>query len=234
VPISVVEIYEDVVKDTANAQENGLLSYAMFNRLSRRAELRLIDWLTGSVGNERIPIPYLSQKNKDWLAPFIARYSTQVKGGRITRPSDYYQYENFYRLGIAAEVACDEEPKKSECNTPIEILDGQEYYERCRTYISGLKPSLNKPIAKAIGKEFEVMPADMGSVALEYIRYPKFGTITSKIDPDYNVEVPDTVQDYEWEENSRELLIWFICDAYSNHTREQSLKQFNQASNPKE
>ena len=83
-----------------------------------------------------------------------------------------------------------------------------------------------------IGKRLYVMPADLGSVELEYIRYPKFGSIIPKLDPIYNEEVPDIVTDFEWEENSRELLVFFIVDAYANKTTSQAVKQFNQASKP--
>lgn len=232
--LSVVSVYNDVVKDTANADQNGHLGYEQFTRISRRAELNLISWLTGSVDNQRVPIPYLSQKNKDWIAPFIKKKSGQVTGGVFQRPDDYYQYENFYRLGarIASDCEEDEDVNPDEGNTPIELLDGQQFYERSRTRIESLKPSLLKPIAKEVGRTFEVLPLDLGSVTLEYIRYPLFGSIVGTIDPVYNEEIPGTVVDYEWDENAREMLVWFIVDTFSNNTREQALKQFNSASKP--
>ncbi len=232
--LDIKTVYDDVVKDTANADQNGQLSYQMFSRLSRRAELRLLDYLSGGVENERLPIPWVSQKNKDWLSPLIKKYSTQVTNGIIDRPSDYYLYEDFYRLGSKANEDCDDDEATDDCNTPIELLDGQQYYMRCRTFIEELKPSLDKPIAKLVGNKFEVLPKDLGSVELEYIKMPVFGSITGKIDPIYNDEVPDVVVDYTWDERSRPLLIWFIVDEFSNHTREQGIKQFNQASNPKQ
>jgi hypothetical protein len=233
--LSIVSIYDDVVKDTANSDQNGAITYDMFTRMSKRAELRLLDWLSGDVSNERPPAPYLTQKNKDWLSPFIVKLPAQVVNGVIQRPADYYQYENFYRLGTKVNADCeDDDIQPTECNTPIEILDGQQFYERCNTYIEELKPSLNVPICKLLGNTFEVLPKDLGSVCLEYIRYPNYGSIIPKIDVIYNEEVPDIVTNYEWNENSRELLIWFICDTFANHTREQALKQFNAASNPKQ
>lgn len=233
-PIPILELYADVSKDTANADQNGQLSYAMFSRLSRRAELRMLSWLTGSDSGEKLPMPWANQKNKDWLSPLIKKYPTQVTGGTIDRPDDYYQYENFYRLGTGEQASCDDDTEPSECNTPIELLDGQQYYERCRTNIDELKPSLDKPITKIVGQTFELMPRDLGSVVLEYIKFPVPGSITGKNDPIYNDEVPDVVVNYEWDERARPLLIWFIVDEYSNNTREQALKQFNAASSPKE
>lgn len=230
-----MEVYEDVVKDTANADQNGQLSYAQFSRLSRRAEILLLDWISGGVTNERLPIPWVSQKNKDWLSPFITKYQKQVVDGFIDKPADYYAWENFYRLGSKTNADCeDDDLPKDECNTPIEILDGQQFYARCHTYIDELKVSLDKPICKLIGDKIEMMPKDMGSVVLEYIKYPVFGSITGKNDPVYNEEVPDVVVDYSWEEWARPFLIWYICDIFSNSTREQALKQFNHASNPKQ
>lgn len=233
--LSIVSVFDDVVKDTANADQNGQLTYAQFSRLSKRAELSLLDWLTGGVTNERLPIPWVSQKNKDWLSPFITKLKTQVVNGVIERPADYYQYENFYRLGSSVAADCDDEDiPTEECNTPIEILDGAKYYDRCQTYIEELKPSLKKPISKQIGEEFEVMPKDLGSVCLEYIRLPKFGRITGKPDPLYNDEIPDIIEDYEWTEFARPFLIFFITDFFTNKVREKSGKEFNAASNPKQ
>lgn len=232
--LSVVEIYEDVSKDTTNADQNGQLSYAMFSRLSRRAELRLLSWLTGSDSGERLPMPWANQKNKDWLSPLIKKFSTQAVNGFINRPSDYYEFDNFFRLGTSENGSCEEDENPDECNTPIELLDGSQYYERCRTHIEELKPSLNKPISKIVGNTFELMPKDLGSVTLEYIKMPVFGSITGKIDTTFNDEVPDTVVNYEWDERARPLLIWFIVDEYANNTREQAIKQFNAASSPKE
>lgn len=237
--LSIVEIYEDVSKDTANADQNGQLSYAMFSRLSKRAELRMLSWLTGSDSGANIPQPWVNQKNKDWLSPLIKKFPTQVVAGAINRPEDYYLYENFYRLGTGAKASCDDQEEDKpvdDANTPIELLDGQQFYERSRTYIDELKPSINKPISKIVGNTFEVLPKDLGSVTLEYIKMPVFGSITAKPDPDpvYNDEVIDVITNYEWDERSRPLLIWFICDEYANNTREQALKQFNAASNPKQ
>ncbi|MBP6478171.1 MAG: hypothetical protein KA290_10670 [Chitinophagaceae bacterium] len=232
--LDVVSVYNDITKDSANTPQNGDLSYEMFNRMSKRAELRLIDWLSGSVSNDRLPIPYVTQKNKDWLSPFIKKYETQVVNGRITRPSDYYMYENFFRLGSKVADNCDDdEDVLDDCNTPITILDGDEFNDRCKSNVEEIKPSINIPIAKLVGNEFELGPKDLGSVTLEYIRYPEYASIIPRMDEVYNEEVPDVVTDYEWNENSREILIWFIVDTYANHTREQALKQFNAASNPK-
>lgn len=232
--LSVVEIYNDVIKDTANTVQSGHLSYEMFSRLSRRAELQLIDWLTGDVADQRPPFPYLTQKNKDWLAHLITPFKVQPVEGVFTRPVDYYQWDNLSRLGAIVSEGCEEEDKQDLCNTPIEILDGQQFDERCNTYIEELKVSLKKPVCKMVGKEVQIAPKDIGSVKLEYIRFPKFASIVPKNDPVFNDEVPDIVVDYEWDERAREFLIWFISDSFANHTREQALKQMNILSNPKQ
>lgn len=233
--LDVISVYNDIAKDSANTYQNGSLSYEMFNRMSKRAELRLIDWLSGSVSNDRLPVPYVTQKNKDWLSPFIKKHTTQVIGGSITRPEDYYQYENFYRIGSKVADDCEEsEGQTDDCNTPIIILDGDQFNDRCGSNVEEIRPSIYNPITKLVGNEFELAPKDIGAVTLEYIRYPKYASIIPKIDPEFNDEVPDVVTNYEWNENSREILIWFIIDAFSTHTREQSLKQNNFASNPKQ
>lgn len=231
--INVVELYEDVSKDSAVKDENGNLSYAMFNRLSRRAELRFIDWLTGSLGlpDEVNPQPWMAQKNKDWLAPFLEKTLAHVVGGFITRPDNYYTYDNFYRLGGDVVSSCDDDDDLTppEGNTPIRIYDGDEFNFRCRTAIEELLPTMNKPIAKIVGRTFVVAPADLGSVGLEYIRYPKFASIVTMDDLIMNDQVPNVSAstDYEWDENAREALIYFITNFFADRTRENALKQFN-------
>ncbi len=202
----------------------------MFNRFSWIAQLKLIDWLSGDVADQVPPQPYLSQKNKDWLAFLITKFPTQVVNGLIDKPEDYYQFENFYVLGNKVNGDCEEDENKSDgCNQPIELLDGSKFYTRCNTDIEELKPSFEEPICKEIGKNFEVLPTDLGSVTLEYIRYPKRAILNTKEDTVFNDLVYDaaTSEDFEWPEFAREILVWFICDSFSNRTREQALKTFN-------
>lgn len=230
--IPIQTIYEDVALDNVNTAENGNLSYAMFNRISKRSELRMLDFLSGDVENLKPPMPYTSQKVKDWLAPFITPYPKQVEKGKITRPEDYYSYENMYRLGNGDTTECgDEEVGEDGCNTPIELLDGKKFTTRCQTFIEGLKPSFKKPIAQAVGRTFEFLPKDLGSITLEYVRYPVFGRIVTKMDTARNDEIIDTLasKNYEWDEYARELLVYFITDTFAIHTRETALKQQNQA-----
>lgn len=227
-------VYQDII-DNLNVETNGQFSIPMFNRYSRRAELSIIDWITGSILGNQPPEPYLTQKNKDILAPFIKKFPTHAVGGRISRPADYYGYENMFGMGnYQTTTECDDEDddtQQSQCNTPIVLLDGAQFNVRCRTYIEGQEPSFKEPIVKEIGKEFEFEPKDIGSVTLEYYRYPVFANIVPKIDPQYNDEVPDEAltTNYEWDEKARPLLIWFITDMFANRTSNQSMKQFNQA-----
>lgn len=229
--ILVETIYDDVIKDSANTAENGELTISQFNRFSRRAEISLFNWLTGDPAGIQPPAPYITQKNKDWLSPFITKFPAHVVDGFIIRPADYAAYENFYRLGSGTNSGCDEDETVSqdECNIAIELLDGQKFYQRCNTFIEGLKPSLNKPIAKMIGNTFEVLPKDLGSVTLEYIRIPKFAEIKTKEDIVFNEVVPDTATsiDYEWDQTVRDILIYIITDYYANNTRENAIKEFN-------
>ena len=110
---------------------------------------------------------------------------------------------------------------------PIKVLSNSKFYQRARTFIKSLQPSVDKPIAKQGGKSFEFLPDDIGSVVLEYVRYPKFASIATKFDSVYNQLVPDTVINYEWDEWANEILVYFICDAFANRTREQALKTTN-------
>lgn len=229
--ISVSSIYKSVVLDDVNAAENGDVGFDQFNRLSVRAEKRLMDYLSGDIENQKPPTPYTSQKDKDWLSPFIATFQTQVVEGAIIKPSDYYSFENMYMLSGSDPIDCDDDTVTEVCHTPIEILDGGQYNQRCKTYIKGLQPSFNKPIAKEVGNNFKCKPNDLGSVALEYIRYPKYAVIVPMIDKVYNQEIVDESEstNYEWGDWAEDLLIYFISDAYSRHTRETALKTFNSA-----
>lgn len=228
--LSVIETYTSTL-DRINKDENGDLSIDKFNRFSKLAELRLIDWLSGDPSNEKAPIPYLSQKNKDWLQRFIAKYPAHVTGGIINIPADFYAYENMYKLGSPLASDCNEDVSDGQkCNQEIEVLDGDAFNIRCRTHIQRLQPK-NKPIAKQLGNTFEFAPNDLGSVVLEYIRYPKYGQIVSMKDTTYNDLVPDPAAstNYEWPEFALEPLVFFISDLFFDGTREQAGKQFNSA-----
>lgn len=233
--ITIASVYDDVVLDNVNAAENGNLGLLMFNRLSKRAENRVFDYLTGDIENIKPPTPYSDQKLKDILAPFIVKYSTQVVDGKITRPTDYYTYDSLVLLGNYKIQAPDEdendeyEPEPDGSNTTIDILGSSQFDLRCTTYIEALKPSFTKPIARMVGKEIEFMPKDMGSVELTYIRYPVYGKIVPKIDTLYNTEVVDEAlsTNYEYDEFCRELLVYFITDTFAIHTREKALKETN-------
>lgn len=235
--IPIKEVYEDIVLDNVNASENGSIGMQMYNRLSKRGENKLFDYLTGSIEGVTLPTTYSSQKLKDILAPFIVKMPAQVTNGKITRPENYYTYDSLVLLGnYGVEQECDEDSENEEivegCNTPIEVLDGAQFDARCQSFIEGLQPSFTKPIARLVGNTFEFMPRDIGSVELTYIRYPVYAKIVSKLDTVYNEEVIDEAAstNYEESEFARELLIFFISDAYANHTREQALKTFNAAS----
>ena len=229
--IEVISVYEDVARDNVNKEENGYLSYEMFNRLSRRAELRLLDFLTGDVANVEAPIPNLSQKNDDWISPFVVPVSLPVVGGFVDRPADFYGYENMYLLNKkVAECEGDEEEEREMKNIPVELLSKQKFYNRCNTFVKTLKPSISKPIAKLIGKKIEFSPKDLGNIVLEYYRYPKFAEVVSSVDLKYNDEIADPAKsiNYEWDEQVRELLVYFITDFFSIHIRERELKGLNQ------
>lgn len=229
--ISSISIFEDVGKDSINKWESGYWSIDMCNRLSRRAELKILDWLSGDITAQLPPEPWLTQKNKDWLSPFITSLPVSITNGKFSKPDDYYKYEGSERIGSKVEDDCEEGDIGEQCDVNITLLDGDKYNQRCNTYIKDKKPSFKKPIAKMEGNDILVMPRDLGSARLKYIRYPVFAAVGKTLDPVYNNEVPDPNNsvDYEWGEWARELLIFFITDLFSNHIREQALKQFNGA-----
>lgn len=215
-----------------------------FNRLSKLAELRLMYWVTGDIRGGVPPEPYITQKNKDYVSPFIEKYKTTPnEDGEIIKPAGYYQYENMYALFLSGNDGCSEEDTEGSegddgateeteiKKVAIELLDGQEFYYRVNTYIKDLKPSIKKPIAKQVGKGWELLPNGIPGVTLEYIRYPKYAVLKVKEDPVYYNIVPDETNsiNYEWDENAHDILLFFIVDYYFNSTREQAGKQTNLA-----
>lgn len=222
--MDVIGVYQNCA-DRINVAENGQFSYAMFNRFSKLAELRLIEWLSGDISAIVPPEPFRSQKHSDWLSPFIIKMPVNVENGVIQRPTDYYLFQDLYSLN--GDVDCDDTEEMVIRKVPIKVLSNSKFYQRARTFIKSLQPSVDKPIAKQGGKSFEFLPDDIGSVVLEYVRYPKFASIATKFDSVYNQLVPDTVINYEWDEWANEILVYFICDAFANRTREQALKTTN-------
>lgn len=229
--MNIVSVFQDC-EDRINVETNGQFSLKMFNRFSRIAELRLLEWLTGDINAMMPPEPYLSQKNKDWLSPLIKKYPANVVDGELVRPKDYYRYESLSSL--SGNFDCEDDEQLVVVKTPVKILSSRDkFYGLVRTNIESLKPTIEKPIALLSGNSFEFFPTDIGSVKLEYVRYPIYGMIGIRFDEDYQQEVPDedSTIDYEWGEWAREILIYFIVDSFSNRTREQALKQVNVMTN---
>lgn len=229
--IKVSEVYTDVAEDNILTAQNGDLSYAKFSRISKRAELRLLDWLTGDVSNATPPFPFTSQKVKDWASPFITPATLNVEDGFIDLPDDYYLFESSVMVNSTKQLNCETgvEIKDQKPNIPIELLDPQVFDDRISTYIKRLKPSLSRPISKRVDLRFEYDPVDLGTIRLLYYRYPKFANIVVKEDSVYKNEIIDenASTNYEWGEYAREILIWFITDTFAVNTREISLKQAN-------
>ena len=228
--ISVFEVYQSA-SDKINPSENGDFSFSRFNRLSWLAQLRLIDWLSGDVSGIQPPQPYLTQKNKDWLSFLIVPYTVQIVEGFMDKPKDYYQWDNAYLLGDFNNSDCEDEVEKIGKNTPIQLLNGDQFYQRMDTDVDGLAPSFKAPIAKMVGSRIELRPLDLGSMTLEYIRYPVKSFLATKVDEVFNDEVYDREksEDFEWPEFAHEILAWFIAEAFSEFTREQALYQHNSA-----
>ena len=230
----IIPLYEDC-RDVINTNENGELSYEMFNRLIYRASLRLLNYLTGGTDGQAPPMAYDSEKAKGFIARLITPYRQQVVDGLLAKPTDYYAFENMYEMtlkenGCEPDKDCDDE--SNDVNEiiyrDIELLGGQQFKIRAATNIELLKPK-NKPIAKEVENNFEFLPKDIANVRLDYIRYPIAGTVNSVYDATYNDQIADssTSINSEWGNWAREMLIFFVVDIFSNNTREAALKQNN-------
>lgn len=240
--ISVSSVYNDVANDSVYKDANGFLDYNMFNRMSRRAELRLMDWLTGDVTGQRLPASFSNQKTKDWLSHLLTAYSASLDvNGKFTKPEDYYYYDNMFALS-QTNNDCEDEETDCEVNIPaskeifksfITLLDGDKFNARQKSFIKSLRPSSGKPIAKEIGNAFEIEPKGLAGVTLEYIALPVFAKIVTMVDPVRNdVIINDAAStNYGWSEAVREALIYFIANAFFDHVTERAGKEFNNASN---
>lgn len=235
--VSVSSLYDDVLRMIAKG--NGELSITDFNSYSRRAENRLLDWVTGRVEGNTLPQMYTTQKDKDFIAPFIAKYKAMVSDdGAISKPEDYYTYENLYGLSLEnakcdgeSDGECGDEDEDIVQSNPIKLVDGDEFTRRQKSRIKGVTPSVDNPIAKEIGAGFEFAPKELAGVVLEYVRYPVYANAVPMIDPVYNEEVINQAAstNYEWGEYAREMLVWIICDFFFNSVREAAGKTMNLA-----
>lgn len=230
--MDVVSVYNDVLDRTATEQ-NGTISIKKFNRFSRLAELRLLDYLSGDISGVTPPEPYTTEKLRDFLSVMLKSEPVQSKDGVFTKPGDYYKFDSSSIIGSYKDDHCGEEVIVSGEDTPIEILDGPQFTSRSKTYIKSLKPSIEKPIGKMVGNKIETLPKDLGSAKLYYIKYPVFGEVKVKVDNVFNEEVPDEVNsvNYEWPESCRNLLVYFICQQYPLSTRERAFVEQNELVN---
>jgi hypothetical protein len=230
--INIASIYDELSKDVVSVSQNGRLTIDSFNRISKRAELELLNWLTGDVEGLKLPAPFNTQKNKDWLLPFIVPSIGIIKNGTYPVPDNYYQHENMFYITANIED-CDEETLKR-IRKPIELLDGSRFSLREDTWVDELSTD-NKPIVKILSddkgkKYFYFSPEDLGNVQLEYIRYPKYGVLAKAIDPVYRNEVTDSANSihYEFDEWARPYLIALMASYFGLKNREQALQQQNE------
>lgn len=227
--MDIISLYHDVIDRTATEQ-NGEMGIEKFNRYNRLGGLRMLDFISGDISGITPPEPYSTEKVRDWLSLFITTDTKQVQSGTSPKPENFYRYESLSMIGDYRDEVCGKDVLVSNGNTPIELLDALQFDSRCQTYIKSLKPSAKKPIAKMVGSEFHYMPKDVGSVKLEYVRYPIFGEIKIKFDAVYNEQVPDpaTSIDSEFPDYARELIVYFITKLYSAGTRERALVEQNE------
>lgn len=229
--INIVELFKMFSLDDINRYDNSETAINKFNRTSKRAEIYLIKYLTGAliIEQNKFPKPFDTQKNTDYLKDFIVPFSM---AGDYTFPKDYLIYDNMYKLANKKIVKdCDDNiiDANKNGNIPIEIVDRQKFLNRSRSYIKGILPTINNPIVRIINNSFEFMPQEIGSVVLEYIRYPKYGKLVTKFDAVFNDTILDenNSKNYEWGEWATEPLLWFMNDRHASHIREKTLKEFN-------
>ena len=227
--IDVNSIFLDVM-DRVAPEMNGSITIQKFNRYSKIGELKLLNWLTGNISNQPgYPEPYNTQKVKDYVSFLLTTDKKQVENGMADKPDDYYMWERAAVIGDRRDELCGDEVIITGADTPIELLDSASFDARSQTHIESLRPSIRKPICKLAGDSILTLPKDLGSIVIEYKRYPIYGELKMTIDPVYNTEIVDTATSipYQWSENVRQDLIFFITQLYGAGTRESAIQQQN-------
>lgn len=224
--MNIITLY-DTVADKVKQEQNGVLAYKSFNIKLESASLWLQDYITGDIEGVKPPEPYNNQKLRDFVSILLITVKGITEEGLFPKPADYYMWDEFSIIGSWKDEECGDEVIRKGCDTPIEILDGDTFNERCKTHIKSLQPSIKKPIAKIVGNNFHCLPEDLGSVKLTYKRYVTAGEIKSVFDPIYGEDIPDTVNsiDSEWPDYALNLLVWKISSQYATGNREDALKQ---------
>lgn len=238
----ILQLYNNWARNRVNKSENGYASYRMFNDLLKNSEITLLSWLTGGVSKEDkiSPIPYELQKNKDYIKRFL---TTATGINKIVIPNDYYYFDSLYKFNtknkqnVEIKNNCDHNDLSvittemlSLFDIDIPLLDTDKFNGLCNSSIDEIRPNKNRPIARLNSlHQFEFSPNDIGFVKLDYIRYPKFGQIKTKIDNTYNDEVFDEAAtiDIEWDEWALPYLLNLLTNEFSTHTREKALADHN-------
>lgn len=219
--IDIQELYDAVIAQ-ANSEETGLVS-PVFNSFCMAAELDILDWLTGKEMNGQptpAPAPFLTQKNKDFLLPFIVAKDANFKDGIIPVPEDYYTFQSLRVAWADADGAHD-----------VDLINSNKVANRKNSKIKGISPTTKKPITEIVNGNFFLHPEKMdGQSRLIYIRYPVYGKYITKIEPIYKQEVIDTSlsKNLEWPEALLPYFMWRINHLLNIRNRETDAYQMNQ------
>lgn len=226
--ITAVSLYKSF-KQAVSPSENGGVTIEQFNEYGNLGSLNLLNWLTGGLTGEKPPVPYTTQKIKEFLQHLIKSYVAVPVNGKIKKPEDYYRFEDLFKVGHESEDVCNDE--YTGADTPIALMDSQEFKDRIVSPLEEIRLSFESPGAKLEGDEFEFYPRNLGTVKLVYLKMPVSGVVVPKDDTLYNDVIPDEPlsTSYEWPEYLREQLLSFVIDAYSTANRESWLAQKGEA-----
>lgn len=229
--INIDELFK-AVSQQVNSDENGQL-LTSFNSFCKRAELAIMDWLTGKLDDRGNPFPspskFLTQKNKDWLKPFIVKNDSNFTDGIVLIPDDYYTYENL-RVAWLGE-SCNEKGIPDNWHD-VTLLNSDKVSNRLQSIIDGIKPTEKRPIGEMIGSDIVLHPEGMeGQSKFVYIRFPIFGVYSTKIDPVYNDAVynPSTSKNLEWSESLLNYFVDKITEYFSMRNNATELFQMNES-----
>lgn len=218
--IDLYELYQDALTET-NPEQQGSLTFDLFNKLALKAQRWLHDDLTGQRNQYMPGFPRAitggfpgTQKINDLLRPFIKKKVAYITNGTIPYPDDYsyivdiriaYDSGNIYnqcackdKLKDDPTVNEEEEMQKEldrKFHLPVmkqlQLLDSNKVSFRMKTRIPGLNPSQNRPICEQIDSGFQTYPGDVSSAIVVYIKQVEDTFLASIYDSDVDAEVYD-------------------------------------------
>lgn len=188
----------DFVNFQLNKDQSGnTLNTEEYNLALLNANNKMYDWLTGLIEEYQPgrPIPRVSapmtEKVVSYLRPFtVFVQKLNVNGGGLGIIPSNYGDKPSMKFNKGTDAAPDWKP--------VEILFDDQFNSRVSSTLR--KPTLNYPICRMRGDNFEFSPTNLGWVELVYYFAPTAPVYATIFDPVTDTEVydPDNSKELTW------------------------------------